>query len=175
MNHRYRQAPPHPCRRPAILKASAAIALSLAVSFGAGVTPAYAQRAGTLPMEVKSAPDARIHKQTIETFVQTQVAALQNGQNPAGQQHARDLLASQASSTASPSYLDIYADSLNRALLPLANPKVPVRTRMLAAVTLYKVAKTSSSGKLADAATAFAQDESVAVSLWGIRASQPVI
>lgn len=173
MNHRYRPAP-RPQFQPAV-RSIAATALSV-VALVAFSSSALAQRA--LPADLKSAADVKPRIAQIQTFITTQVAALANEKNPQGQQTARDALARESSgsgpSAPSASFIDAYTSALSDAIKPLA--KSPsIRTRMLAAITLQKVATSTRSGRLADAVAPFVVDESVAVALWGMRAAAPTI
>jgi hypothetical protein len=145
-------------------------------------TSALAQRA--LPADLKGAADVKPRIAEIQKFVATQVAALSNDKDSKAQEKARNALANETSG-GGPAFLDVYAATVNEQLLPLA--KSPsLRTRLLASVTLCRVANavsaspkggtaSAAAGRLADAAAAFAQDDSVGISMWGIRSAQPVV
>jgi hypothetical protein len=177
MNHRYRPAPSSRLHAPRSIAAAVVVALAVA----ACSSTALAQRA--LPADLKGAADVRPRIAEIQKFVATQVAALSNDKDPKAQEKARNALASETSG-GGPAFLDAYAATVNEQLLPLA--KSPsLRTRLLASITLCRVANavsaspkagtTSAAGQLADAAAAFAQDDSVGISLWGIRSAQPIV
>jgi hypothetical protein len=176
MNHRYRPAPSS--RIPASRSIASAVVL-VAIAMAAHSPSALAQRA--LPADLKGAADVKPRIAEIQKFVTTQVQALANDKDPSAQQKARNALAGETSG-GGPAFLDAYAATVNEQLLPLA--KSPsLRTRLLASITLCRVATAVSAtgkapaaaGKLADAAGAFAQDESVGISMWGIRSAQPVV
>jgi hypothetical protein len=146
------------------------------LALAATSSSAFAQRA--LPTDLKTAADVKPRVGQIQAFITAQVTALANEKNPQGQQTARDALARECggsgAAAASASFIDAYTSALNDAIKPLA--KSPsVRTRMLAAITLYKVAANTRSGRLGDAISPFVLDESVAVALWGMRAAAPTI
>jgi hypothetical protein len=178
MNHRYRPAPSSPLHAPRSIAAAVVFAMALA----AYASNALAQRA--LPADLKGAADVKPRIAEIQKFVATQVAALSNGATPQAQEKARNALANETSG-GGPAFLEAYAATVNEQLLPLA--KSPsLRVRLLASVTLCRVANavsaspkagaaSTAAGKLADAAAAFAQDDSVGISLWGIRSAQPIV
>ncbi len=171
MNHRYCLVPLNP------LPFSIFAALAFLVLTGTAVSTASAQRGGSIPADLKAAVDARPRADVVKDFIKTQVAALQNEKDPVAQQKARDALVRESSSvgaTASPSYLEVYAASLNEQLSPLAG-SANARTRLLAAIALQRVARNTSNGKLADAAAKFARDPIAGVALWAVKASQSIV
>jgi hypothetical protein len=161
---------------------SIAAAVIFAMAMAAYSTSALAQRA--LPADLKGASDVRPRIAEIQKFVATQVAALSNDKDSKAQEKARNALANETSG-GGPAFLDAYAATVNEQLLPLA--KSPsLRTRLLASVTLCRVANavsaspkagatSAAAGRLADAAAAFTLDDSVGISMWGIRTAQPVV
>src|SRR5688572_25839309 len=176
MKHRCRLASPHSPYRWTLSNPLATFALVvLTVCFS---SPALAQRLASLNPAIKTAVDAKPHADEIKAFVKGQVDALKNDKAPEQQQRAREALGKEAGAagvTPSPSYLDLYATTVNDQLLPLASEKISVRTRLNAAIALQKVAKGTSSAKLAPVATKFAQDPCVGVALWAIKASDSIV
>jgi hypothetical protein len=133
---------------------------------------ALAQRA--LPADLKNAADVTARVGEIKTFVAAQVANLKNDKDVKAQELARNALIREASATASQAFLEAYAAALNQEIQPLAKSPLP-RTRLQAAVTLARVANVAKSGQLADAISPFVTDESIAVSIWGMRAAGPTL
>jgi hypothetical protein len=155
---------------------AAATVVGLMFAGTVGVPVAHAQRVA-IPSEVRTAASAKPHAATIQAFVAAQVKALADDKNPTAQQRAREALVREASPSGvnpSASFLDIYATSLNGALLPLAKSPSP-RVRLNAAIVTQRVASRAGNTRLTEAATAFAQDESVGVAMWGVRASQALL
>ena len=183
MNYRYRQAPPlsHSSRtsshryRSVLLFVAAAV-----VGFAVGMPAALAQssRTATVKTETKTAAALGPAQQAEVTgFVSGQVKNL-TAADVTAQQRARDALARESASAggASPAYQTAYATALNSQLLPLA--KSPnVRTRLNAAIALQKVARNAgaAAAALEPATVEFVKDNSEAVALWGIKASQHVL
>src|SRR5437868_9162315 len=106
MNHPYRPAPRFRPTCPRRRHSTTVVAAMLALTFAVGVTGfvpgAMAQRA--LPQDLKSAADVKSRVGEINTFVAAQVANLKNDKDPKAQQDARNALAREASTTASPSF-----------------------------------------------------------------------
>jgi hypothetical protein len=132
-----------------------------------------------VPEDVKKADVMNAYLATIAADVKQEVATLVAG---TGSAVARDALVKNASmrtdapgvSTATPAYLDAYADALNKELLPLAqNPNLTVRLN--AAIVAARVAQVANNARLADSMVAFVNDKSDPVVLWGIRGSLRVL
>lgn len=180
MNQRHRPAPPHSPHRSHGQDGSrlARVALAALVFCGAvGAPAAHAQRIIGIPADVRSAASAKPHAATIQKFVAEQVKALADDKNVNAQQRARDALVREASAggvTPSASFLDIYTTALNKELLPLAKSPSP-RVRLNAAIVVQRVASRAGNARLAEAATAFAEDQSVGVSMWAVRAALPLL
>jgi hypothetical protein len=77
---------------------------------------------------------------------------------------------------ASPTYLDLYATTLNVAMKPLlGDPQAGLRPKLNAAIVTARVATRMNNPRLAEAATLLMNDQSEAVALWGVKAAKAVI
>ncbi len=183
MNHRYRPAPRPQLRhsRSIVLAAVLAAGSLAALPSGALAQAAAAPPPRSLPASIKTSADVKPVIPQITAFVNGHVATIASDKaTPKAQQDARDALIRESGGGAagvnapSPSFLDAYASAVNTAMAPLGK-STSIRTRLLAAVTLTKVANNTKNGKVGDAVAPFALDESVAVALWGMRAAAPTI
>jgi hypothetical protein len=94
--------------------------------------------------------------------------------DPAAQSAAREAIIEGArgaqASSASAAYLDAYATALNQSLLPvLTNGNI--RARLNAAVAIAGMADQINNTRLADAVLKLLEDESMPVTLWGVKAA----
>ena len=114
------------------------------LNLGLVIVLAVAQRApaAMIDSSVKASTDAATVRAAVGPFIQQQIASLQKD-DPAAQTAARDALTSEATAgpqrTSSSTYLDIYSDELNKALLPVMdNPSMNIRLN--AAIAAARVA-----------------------------------
>ncbi len=134
---------------------------------------------GVVTEDVKKSDVMAAYAATIAADVKQSVAALVSGTGSAA---ARDELVRNASmrtdgpgvSTATPAYLDAYAEALNKELLPLAqNSNLSVRLN--AAIVAARVAQVANNARLSESIVGFVNDKSDPVVLWGIRGSLRVL
>jgi len=125
--------------------------------------------------KVYTAPDASGFKGDIDQFINKQLETLKAGGE--GLKEAREALAQAATANgATPSFLQVYSSALAADMAAQGLTAAPdVRVRLNAAIVVDRVAIASSNPALADLATAFAQDKSEAVAIWGVKAAQPII
>jgi hypothetical protein len=146
--------------------------------FAALVIAAGSIARGEIPVTVKTADDVTQSASAIAQTIKANVDRLKGGEPAAREALVSDALINnqikEGTSTASPAFLDAYADALNRELLPLAQEK-NVAVRLNAAIVAARVAQLANNARLADAITAFAKDKSEPVALWGIRGARWVI
>lgn len=143
----------------------------------AGTPPAI----GSVPANVKSinsTPALQPHVPAIDAFIKGAVAHLANDQDPTQQTRARNALINEAMinglPNASATYLDVYAQLLNQALLPLAKHPSP-RVRLNAAIVAARIAEIGKNVQLAPTVLAFLNDESDAVVLWAMKGARWII
>ena len=136
---------------------------------------------GQIPNNVKTAPDVSANRQQIDDFVNTNAKKMAS-EDPKEQGDARDALIGGAVVTGnaaagqgpSPAYLDAYAQSVDKAVTPLAaNPDM--RVRLNAAIVIARVAEKANNDRLATAAIKFMNDKQPAVALWGVKAARPML
>lgn len=143
--------------------------LILLIAFGSG--PAAM---GQLTKSVRESVDAKSSRPVIDTFVAAQIKNL-SSEDAKIQKNARDLLANEASyPTVSSGFLDEYADSLNAAVLPLANSP-DFHVRLSAAIAVARVAAKAGNTRLSGATIAFIKDKNPAVALWGLKAAKYIL
>ena len=172
MNHRDRQAPPNP---PKSMKRAVVFAVVLSAATGA---MSFAQRAG-VPADLKTATDVTPRAGEIAKFITAQLDVLKDvKKDDRSRERARDSLVRESGSSGavpSASFSAVYASTLDAQLLPLAKSTTPARTRLLAVITLQRVAKSANNDGLANSTAAFAQDESPGVALWAMKAAQSIL
>ncbi|HTL27802.1 MAG TPA: hypothetical protein VL282_01215, partial [Tepidisphaeraceae bacterium] len=132
---------------------------------------ALSVRAALIDASVKTSTEANTVRAAVGPFIQAQVATLQKD-DPAAQSSAREALTAEASlpGSKSPSstYLDIYSEELNKALLPvLDNPNM--RVRLNAAIAAARVAQAAQTIRLAELAQKALEDKQDAVVIWGLQ------
>ena len=133
--------------------------------------------AAMIDSSVKASTDAATVRAAVGPFIQQQIASLQKD-DPAAKTAARDALTSEATAgpqrTSSSTYLDIYSDELNKALLPVMdNPSMNIRLN--AAIAAARVAQTAQTTRLADMAAAAMKDKMDPVVLWGFHIARYTI
>jgi hypothetical protein len=129
---------------------------------------------GQLPSSIVTSPDPSAQRDQINAFVDTQVNKLLIA-DPASWGAGRALLVGEVSKQgATPGFYDVYADSINKYLLPLATNKDP-RVRLNAAIVAARVASKAANGRLAPVTLAFLKDSSDAVVLWGLQSAKYVV
>ncbi len=130
---------------------------------------------GQITNAIKQAPDVAAHRQTIQSYVDTNVKVLA-GADEEKRRDARERLVAGVISDgeASPVFLDFYAGALNKALLPLAKHE-EMHVRLNAAVAAARVAQRANNARLAEVAVAFMNDKSPAVALWGVKAARHML
>jgi hypothetical protein len=155
--------------------------LALLASVGL-VASARGQTAG-IPATVKTASEIGANRAALEQSITTQVQAMLAPNAPADvQTKARQVLENEAKvngqPTASPAYLDAYAQILSTQLIAqlkaLPTPPSP-RAKLNAAIAVANVAQLADNVQLKDAAMVFIQDKNEAVVLWGIKAAKWII
>jgi hypothetical protein len=178
---------PHPTVARAAAAAAAAgwVVVACAFVVAAAVLPAgradAAARSAPLvvPTDVKSKPVlTAADRATVDQFLAGQLATLTNLKaKPAAQQAARDKLVAQVSGTGgSPAYLDAYAQSLSRQLLPLLKDKnVTLRMRLNLAIVAERIASKSGNAAMMDAAVALMDDKAEPVAMWGAKAAGHIV
>jgi hypothetical protein len=166
MNHRPRNASPPLANWTALLLATAA--------FAAAAGPAMAQAPAGIPTSARTAADATPYKLNIDAFVKQQVARLADSKDPAGVKRARELLEAQVATIATPSFLSLYATSLDANVAPLSASK-DLLTRLNAAIVVARVAARAQNPALQSSASKFMNDPSDAVALWGVKAAKSLI
>jgi hypothetical protein len=136
---------------------------------------AWAPAQSKLPNGVYTAADASGFKKPIDDFINKHLDELKTG-GPT-MSTARDALVAQVGvSGATPSFVQVYSTSLAADMTAKNLAAAPdVRTRLNAAIVVARVAMVANNTAFADLATAFAQDKSEAVAIWGVKASQPII
>lgn len=135
--------------------------------------PSSAQQA-SMPSGARSAADATSFKPAIDQFVKQQVDRLNDTKTPGNIHQARVLIEAQIGGNPTPSFLQVYAASINTNIQPLANAKDLV-TRLNAAIIVAHVAERAKNAELAPAAAKFMNDPHDAVALWGVKAAKQII
>jgi hypothetical protein len=147
--------------------------LWLALLAVTAVSPSIAG-ALTLPNVIRTAASAEIFRPQIKTYVNTQVAGLSG--TATAQHAARESLIDTATAAPTPSasFMDVYADELNQALLALADSP-DVRVRLNAAVANAEVAQRAGNARLAPVTAKFMADKAEAIAMWGLKAARFII
>src|SRR4051812_2504955 len=161
MNHRPRTA-----IRPLMLLVCVAAALAAPC----GSASAQAQ----MPANARTAVDATPHRQAIDVFVKQQVERLNDTKTAGAIRQARVQLEAQVGGSPTPSFMQVYAASLNANIQPLASAKELI-TRLNAAIIVAHVAERVKNAELAPAAAKFMNDPQDAVALWGVKAAKQII
>ena len=173
---------PAPAPAPAPGAATPAAATTPPAPAAPAPAPAALPAIGTIPPNIKSlktsAEFTADHKAGIQGFMSTAVVNLASDQNPLQQARARNALINETlingQPSASATYLDVYAQTLNQQLLPLT--KHPsARVRLNAAIVTANVAVIANNIHLAPTALAFLSDQSDAIVLWGMKAARAII
>ena len=135
----------------------------------------------TIPANVKSLKTSSEFTPALKASIQGMIAAAianLESENVLQQSRARNALEMEATingqPTASASYLDVYTQTLNQQLEPLAKHPSP-RVRLNAAIVATDVARTANNIHLAPTAMAFLNDPSDGIVLWGVKAAHPII
>ncbi len=133
--------------------------------------------AGVLPQTIVTgdASSADATKQ-IQSFIDQQVKALSDATQPSAQQAARDALIGEVVGAMQPSssFLDVYSNALDKALLPLTQSDA-MRVRLNTAIVTARIAARVENARLRDIAHALVKDQSDAVALWGIKAAHWIL
>ena len=129
--------------------------------------------------DIKIAADATPYDQDIAKFVNDQVGKLAGGGDAA--RTARDTLIAEAEghegAQATPSYKDLYARNLSKALMAvMQNPKPPpLFVKLNIGVVAEGVAHHTANGELAPIAELLMKEKQPALQLWGIQTGKHVL
>ncbi len=134
--------------------------------------------APTLPVEVRTSPNAAGSRTIIQAFVMGEVNKLM-GSDPVAQRSARMVLieevqAAGAANTPSASFLDELARILNQELTRTIR-NADVRAKINAGIVCSRVAEKAQNNRLADATLLLLADPNEAVALWGIRSAKELM
>jgi hypothetical protein len=143
------------------------------------ICSAYGQAIDPVPSEAKTAADAAPYRGEIERFVGAQVELLKDSSRPARQSAARDALINELNlpgqQDPQPSFLDVYADALNRALTAEVAGHQDVRVRLLGAIVAARVAERADNARLVPVVERYLTDGNWTVSLWAMKAARPLV
>lgn len=132
------------------------------------------QSPAQLPPAIVTSADPTPDRPTIDEFVKLQVSRL-NGNDTTLWGPARLALTTEAVRVnATPGFLDVYCDSVGKALLPLARDK-DARKRLNAAIVVARIAKPAANGRLAPLVEIFLHDGAEGVALWGITGAKWIV
>jgi hypothetical protein len=127
-----------------------------------------------LPSDVVTSADPTAQRATIDAFVGTQVKKMLGADSSQWTLGRTLLIGEVAKANATPGFLDVYADSVNKALLPLTTNK-DARIRLNAAIVAARIAAKAGNGRLAPVTRACLKDNSDAVVLWGLQSAKYVV
>jgi hypothetical protein len=157
------------------------VCVGLIVWCGLTASAAFGQAAPTepaagIPVEVKSMADATPFRSTIHTFVAGEIDQMA-GEDPAATKAARDKLVAECSSDSSASYLDVYSQEVNAAVVAMLSKDPPprLRVRLNLAVLVEAIAEIAKTSQVEGAVIKLIDDPADVVVLWGMKAARPVI